>query len=215
MTPDAGAVRQFAKPGIDQQLAAAAFNDRRLFRRAPACHQLFPLLGCRVVPGERNEILEKEFAHEHRVAAFARTDDLQVPARPPGSSSRRRSWTAISIFSLSCGTLFSISRNRAPGTRINRVRPRAMPVTMTGRRVSRSMSPANCPGPCVTTCRLSSEGFNISIAPDSTTNKSRSASPARKTIWPSSKRAGFGQRLQRRQVVGVKLRKGDRVGCWC
>src|SRR5207247_826627 len=58
--------------------------------------------------------------------------------------------------------------------------------TIPGRRVNRSMSPANWPGPCTTTLRLPSEGFKISTAPDSITYKSSSASPARKIVSPSS-----------------------------
>jgi len=35
------------------------------------------VFGCGVVPGERDEVLEKEFAHQHRIAALPRTDDFQ------------------------------------------------------------------------------------------------------------------------------------------
>jgi hypothetical protein len=35
------------------------------------------VFGCGVVPSERDEVLKKEFAHQHRIAAFPRTDDFQ------------------------------------------------------------------------------------------------------------------------------------------
>ena len=56
---------------MKRRSAVAAFDHRRFFRRAPVGHQLHSLLGHGVVPGERDEILEEEFADDHRVAAFA------------------------------------------------------------------------------------------------------------------------------------------------
>jgi hypothetical protein len=108
------------------------------------------------------------------------------PTAPVSSNMRRRSWAAVSRISPTCGSLVNTSRSLTPEMRMRSVRPRATPVTIGGRRVSRSISPENCRGPCVTTLRFPCAGFKISIAPDSTTNKSIVSSPALKIVWPSS-----------------------------
>ena len=64
--------------GVHQQLTVLIFNDRRFLRRVPAYQQLAPVLGYGVVPGKRDEIFEKEFAHRHRIAAFAGTDHFHA-----------------------------------------------------------------------------------------------------------------------------------------
>lgn len=78
---------------------------------------------------------------------------------------------------------------------------------LTGRPVSRSMSPANWPGPWVATTASASAGLRISTAPDSTTKRSRLASPGRKTGWPSAKSRGSPSVRTRASSAAVRSGK--------
>ena len=68
---------QFLQGRIQQDPAVAAFNDRRLFRRAERLEDFLPLLGFRVEPGEGDKVLVQKLANGIRIAAPARADDAQ------------------------------------------------------------------------------------------------------------------------------------------
>ena len=78
MTPESGALGQFAEVGVHQAFAVAEFDNGGIFWRAPGCHQLLALGGCGIIPGEWDEIFEEEFAYAHGVAAFAWADDFEA-----------------------------------------------------------------------------------------------------------------------------------------
>ena len=119
MTPDAYVLSQFAKFGIHQQLAIAAFYNRQFFWRSPVIQELLSLIRCRIVPGEWDEILEKELTNKHGISTFSWPNDLQ----PYYACCQKKSSTFLysyqKLFQLDVGTLVRISCNRVACMRNN------------------------------------------------------------------------------------------------
>ena len=76
--PDARLFGELAKRRVGEQQARVALNDGELRGRAPFDEQGLALGQGRVEPGERDEVLVKELADLHRLAARAGADDSQA-----------------------------------------------------------------------------------------------------------------------------------------
>ena len=70
IAPHAGAFGERLQIWIEQHFSAAAFDHRRFPGRSPLFQQFLPGIGSGVIPRKRHKILEKEFPHRGRIAAF-------------------------------------------------------------------------------------------------------------------------------------------------